>query len=282
MRVLIVGGSSSLCRALMPVVAEFAEVITAGRRDCDIRLDLDAPDRIDLPKDLDVVINTAASFGGTGSDDMVTAESVNALGVLRLCDTCARARTRHLVLISSIFAGLDQSSPFYSIYALSKRHGDELAQLFCANAGLPLTILRPSQFYGNDDAAQRKHQPFLSSIIDKAEADEDIPIYGTRDPLRNFIHVEDVAGIIAAVIRRRVEGLYACMHPRNVSYSEVAGAAVAAFGSRSVVKFLPDKPDVPDNVFEIDDSLYRRICYLPQISIASGMRKVAAQRKHPT
>jgi len=166
----------------MPVVGEFAEVITAGRQNCDIRLDLNAPEAIDLPGDLDVVINTAASFGGAGFDDFVRAESVNGLGVLRLCDACVRARTRHLVLISSIFAGLDQSSGYYSIYALSKRHGDELAQLFCSNARLPLAILRPSQFYGDGDA-QRKHQPFLSSIVDKAAAGEEIQIYGTHDAL---------------------------------------------------------------------------------------------------
>jgi len=84
------------------------------------------------------------------------------------------------------------------------------------------------------------------------------------------------------VILRRVEGIYACMYPRNVSYSEIAAAAVAAFGSTSVVKFVRDKPDVPDNVFEIDDSLYRRIDYSPQISIALGMQKAAAHRKYPT
>ena len=119
----------------------------------------------------------------------------------------------------------------------------------------------------------------MSTIIDKAANDDDILIYGSNDALRNFIHVEDVARIIALVIQRKIEGTYACMNARNVSYSEVAAAAIEAFGSKSAIKFVSDQPDIPDNIFEMDDSLFRLIDYYPQISIALGMKKEAEQRK---
>ena len=65
MRILIIGGTSSLAFALMPVLSEFAEVITAGRTGCDVYFDLsDSVEEMVLPKDIDVVINTASSFGG--------------------------------------------------------------------------------------------------------------------------------------------------------------------------------------------------------------------------
>lgn len=279
MRILIVGGTSSLACALKPVLSEFAEVVTAGHAGCDMHLDLNDPvEKIELPEDIDVVINTAASFGGKSFDDMFETESVNVLGVLKLCQACTKAQVKQLVLISSIFACLDKSSRFYSIYSLSKKHSDEVAQLYSSTFGLPLTILRPSQFYGVGEA-QRKHQPFLSTIIDKAANDEDILIYGSNDALRNFIHVEDVARIIALVIRHKIEGTYACMNIKNVSYSEVATAAIEAFGSKSAVKFVKDQPDIPNNIFEPDDSLFRLISYYPQISISLGMRKEAAYRK---
>ena len=116
-------------------------------------------------------------------------------------------------------------------------------------------------------------------IIDKAAKDEDILIYGSNDALRNFIHVEDVAKIIALVIQRKIKGTYACMNTKNVSYSEVAAAAIEAFGSKSTVKFIKEQPDIPNNIFEPDDSLFRLIDYYPQISISHGMKKEADYRK---
>jgi len=69
------------------------------------------------------------------------------------------------------------------------------------------------------------------------------------------------------------------MYTENVSYSEIAGAAIKAFGSKSTVKFIKNQADIPNNIFEPDDSLYRRIGYFPQISISLGMQKEAAYRK---
>lgn len=279
MRILIVGGTSNLAHALTPILSEFAEVITAGRTDCDVHLDLTEPlERFEVPEYIDVVINTAANFGDKSSEGLLQAENINVLGVLKLCQLCTHLQVKQLIQISSIFAGLDKHSRFYSIYSLSKKHADELAELYSSMFGLPLTILRPSQFYGVGES-YRKHQPFLFSIIDKAAIDEDILIYGKNDALRNFIHVEDVAKIIALVIQHKIKGTYSCMAMQNVSYSEVAKAAIAAFGSKSTIKFNSEQPDIPDNIFDSDDSLYRLIDYYPQISIVLGMTKEADYRK---
>ena len=279
MRVLIVGGTSSLARALKPALSEFAEVTTAGRTGCDFALDLGDPAaEIVLPTDIDVVVNTAACAGGENFDEMLETESVNVLGLLKLCQSCTKAHVKQLVQVSSIFACLDESSRFYGMYSLSKRHSDEVARLYCSKFGLPIAILRPSQFYGAGEAT-RRHQPFLSTIIDRAANGEDILIQGSNDALRNFIHVDDVAVVTALLIRRKLEGTHVCMSAENVRYSEVAAAAIAAFGSRSTIRFVKDAPDIPDNVFAFDDSLFRAVGYFPQISISRGMQLEAAYRK---
>ena len=244
-----------------------------------MRLDLNDPvEMMTLPEGTDVVVNAAASFGGPGFEGMLAAESVNVLGVLKLCHSCAMARVGHLVLISSIFSGIDKRSSFYNIYSLSKRHSDEIAELYCSTSSLPLTILRPSQFYGVGEA-YRKHQPFLFRIMDAAASNEDILIFGKNDALRNFIHVEDIARIIALVIRRKIIGTFSCANGENVRYSEVAAAAIRAFGSKSAIRFMRDQPDIPDNICEANDSLFRLIDYYPQISISMGMEKEASLRR---
>ncbi|MDX2219910.1 MAG: NAD(P)-dependent oxidoreductase [Burkholderiales bacterium] len=279
MKVLIVGGTSALAQILKQTLSPFAEVSTAGRSNCDITLDIGTPaDRIELPHGFDVVVNAAASFGVKTFEDMLRTECVNVLGVLKLCEACAKAEVKQLVLVSSIFAGLEPTSRFYNIYAESKRHSDEIARMYCESAGLPLTIVRPSQFYGTG-AAQRKHQPFLTTLIDKAARNEEIVFYGSNDAKRNFIHVEDVAHAIALLVQRKIQGTFACMSTSNVSYTEVALAAIAAFGSSSTIRFDKDKPDIPDNIFPIDETLYRLLNWYPAVQIADGMRKEAAFRK---
>ena len=63
MRVLIVGGNSTLAQALIPMLSAFAEVITAGRSGCDVALDLNGDiDAGRMPRDIDVLVNAAASF----------------------------------------------------------------------------------------------------------------------------------------------------------------------------------------------------------------------------
>ena len=275
MRVVIVGGNSSVGSALKGALSASCEVITAGRTNCEIALDLTWPrERFLLPADVDVIVHTAAHFGGKTSADVLEAEQVNVLGTLKLCQAAASTKAKHFILISSIFATLGEKSEHYGVYALSKRHAEEMARFVCATASLPLTVLRPSQIYGAGPRF-RVHQPFLHMMIDKARKGEDILLYGTRDPRRNFIYIDDLTAVIARVVTMGVVGTYSCQHPSDVTYSRIAKAAFEAFDTRGSVRFLPDQPDIPDNVFAVDDALYEAIGFRPSTSIEDGLRQIA-------
>jgi nucleoside-diphosphate-sugar epimerase len=279
MKVLLAGGNSSLAQALRPALASFAEVITAGRSGCDVDLDMTWPaERFLLPEGVDAVIHLAAHFGGRDFVSMLAAEEVNVLGALKLAHACNCAGVGQLVQVSSIFAGLGEESPFYNSYAVSKRHAEELTRLFCRSAGLPLAILRPAQLYGEGESF-RRHQPFLYALLDSAQCGKDIVLFGRNDAQRNFIHVADVAEVISRVVQQRIEGRYECASLSNACFSEIAAAAVAAFDSPSTIRFDEDKTDIPDNAFAADDTLYHRIGYFPQISLAQGLAREAERRK---
>ena len=279
MKILLVGGTSSLSKALIPVLSKFSEVITAGRKDCDIIIDLKMPGyNYLLPNDLDVVIQTAANFGGRSNDEILEAEEVNVIGTLKLCHAAIQAKVKHFVLISTIFSIINKNSVFHSVYGLSKRHAEEMATFICLKNSLPLTILRPSQIYGNEDY-YRKHQPFLYTMVDKAQKGERITIFGSHDPLRNFIHISDLTAIIDKVIKKSIEGTYSCTQPYDISFLDIAKAVFGAFNHAPNINFLRDKTDIPDNIFEKDNSLYEIIDYYPQITIEEGMKRIANYRK---
>jgi nucleoside-diphosphate-sugar epimerase len=279
MRVLLVGGNSSLAQCLRPMLADCADVVTAGRNGCDLALDLASA--VNIPLGFDSVVNTAAHLGGPTPAALASAEATNVLGLLALGHACAEAGVRHFVQVSSIFATLTASSPFHNAYALSKRHGDEALQLQARMHDMPLTILRPSQLYGLGES-YRRNQPFLFTLMDKAQAGQDIELWGRRDALRNFIHAQDVANTIARVVFSRTLGVYTCSHPQNLSFSQIAHAAVDAFGTSSAIRFLPEKPDTADNIFPFDDALYRTLGHGPQITLAQGMQMEAAHRRSST
>ncbi|NER59355.1 NAD-dependent epimerase/dehydratase [Pseudomonas sp. MAFF212428] len=277
MKILIVGGQSSLGQSLLAVLQPFADVVTAGRSGCDMSLDLTWPvEQLQLPQGIDVVINTAAHFGVGDIDSIVEAEQVNALGTLKLCHAAHLAGVGHFVNISSISALLQPDSEFYGIYALSKRHADEVVQLHCARANLPCTVLRPSQLYGHDSF--RKHQVFLYNAVDQALRGEDVIIYGSRDARRNYLYAEDFCQLVAAVIRQRVEGTYSCTSAQDSSLVAVANAAIKAAGSASNVRFNDAFKDMADNVFPYDDTLYRKTGVYPVTGIEEGLARVIENR----
>jgi len=278
MNVLIVGGNSSLAKSLKPLLSEFSEVITAGRSNCDILLDLNDPiEKMSFPSNIDTIIHTAASFGGKSAKEIIDAENVNVLGTLKLCQAAVEANAKHFILISSIYAGLNENSEQYNIYAISKKQSEEVAKYYCSAHSLPLTIIRPSQMYGIGNIF-RVHQPFLYQMIDKAEKGEDVNLYGSNDPLRNYIYIDDLAKIIVKIVQNKVEGKYSCTQTTDVTYSQIAKAAFAAFNSKGTVHFLKDKPDIPDNIFDKDDSLYKKINYYPETSIEEGIKKIALSK----
>jgi len=275
-RVLLVGANSALARASMPILAKDYELITAGRHNCDI--DCDITKEIVIPSGIDAIVNFTAAFGGMSDEDIREAEDINALGLLCICSAAKRASVKHIINISSLSATHTKESPYYTIYAISKKHGDELAEFYCAQHGLALSILRPSQIFG-DDGSFARHQPFFWGAVEKAAKGQDIVIYGKHDPLRNYIHAVDLAELLRRVIAERIVGAYSCQYPMDVTFSQIAQTAQRTFGRGGTITFLHDKPDIPDNVFPKDETLYEKTGYRPKISLEVGMQRIERRQE---
>ncbi len=179
MRILIIGGTSTLALSIRPSLEKIGEVLTAGRKDCDINIDLGKEIDIEkFPKSIDVVLHAAAHFGGDQYNEVEQAVNINVLGTLKACEIANRLHVKHFILISSIFVCLDKKSDYYSIYALTKKQSEEIAQFYCLSNNIKLSVLRPTQIYGNSGSFV-KHQPFFYHIVKKAKQGENIYIYGS-------------------------------------------------------------------------------------------------------
>jgi nucleoside-diphosphate-sugar epimerase len=276
MKVALVGVTSSISRSLMPLFKDKAEIITLGRKDADVIIDLNNfSEQISLDKNIDVIIHTSAHFGGITYEAISEAVMVNVQGALKMMHAAHVAEVKHFVYISSIYSNLRPSSNLYSIYSVTKRFSEEILKLYCKGKDIKLTILRPSQIYGNFESNQI-NQPFFYSIIQKVKNNEEVVFYGRHDPVRNFIHINDVAEIIFRVVERRIEGDFDCVFNDNITFTDIASAAKSVFRSNSRILFDGSRPDIEDNVIPINTSLYDLIDYYPKITIEEGIKRLAS------
>ncbi len=274
MKIALVGNSSSISQALISLFKSGEEIITLGRKDADVEIDLNRQDKISLPNGIDVMIHTAAHFGGSSLTDTCDAINVNILGTLRLFDAAIESKVKQFVYISSIYSHLQPTSKLYGVYSISKKCSEDLLKLYSINKSIKLVILRPSQIYGNFQS-NKKHQPFFYSIIDKVRKNEKVVFYGKRDPKRNFIHINDLAKIIYRTVFDNIEGDYDCAFPYDTSFLEIAEAAKVAFNSKSEIVFDQSFEDVPDVGIKFETSLYKKINFKPEISIFNGIQNFA-------
>ena len=119
-------------------------------------------------------------------------------------------------------------------------------------------------------------------MVDSAKREESITLYGTHDPRRNFMpRGRRCRTRSPRWSSAEVEGTYTCQYPSDVTYTQIAKAACAAFGADNVVHFREDEPNIPDNVFEMNDALYRAIDWAPLVSIEARHEAVARATGRP-
>ncbi len=275
-KIFAIGAGSTLAHAVLPLLAKHNAITTAGRNGCDLYCDV--TEKVTIPENVDTVINFAASLGSSSDEELDSVVNTNVGGILRICKAARKARVAHVVNISSVFALLDNDDPYFSIYALTKRHADELASYYCQRNDLPLTILRPSRIYG-DSHAFAKGQPFFYKLIDTASRGEDIVLYGSGDTKRNYIHANDVAEILTRVISSRTTGTHTCAHPSGNTYSQIAEAAQKAFGEGGKIIRLKDKPEAASDTTSYNMSLYDVIDFRPAITMEAGIERIKQHNK---
>lgn len=274
-RCLVVGHTSMIGQSIITQTEDSWRIITAGRRSADIYLDLADPlSPVEDAPPCDVAVVVAADFGGPSSEDFVRAELVNVAGIVASAKLAEAAGVTHLVLISSVSAIYDTGDSHFDAYALSKRHGEEAVSLFCSQRNIALTILRPTGVYDALGRA-RAHQPFLYSMIDQASAGRDITVYGSADPVRNFINTADVAQVVSRVIESGLQGTFTCPGLESLSIRQIARLVLATFGNIGALCEDSSRPDIATLPDLPATDLYRRLGWSPVISLRQGLLDIA-------
>lgn len=272
MKILLVGGQSSISKVIKKKFEQSHQIITAGKKNCDIYCDILDPN-FNKFENYDLIINTAAHFGGSSFEEIIECEMTNTIGTLNVCKIAYNTNVKHYIYISSIYSTLDTSSRYYNIYSIAKKHAEDLVNFFCIKNKISYSILRPGPLYGNNDNL-KTHHPFLHKVISDIKKDKEI-IYFEENSKKNYIHIDDLAETIIRTGLKKVTGTFNCTHPKDTSYLEIAEAAIKAFNSKSKISVSSNTTNLYDNNFTFDSTLYDKIKFYPKISIETGIKKMA-------
>lgn len=156
------------------------------------------------------------------------------------------------------------------MYGFTKMAGEVLA-FHAAKYGLNTLVLRPFSGYGE---GQSLDYP-VPSICRRARDREDpLVVWGSGWQTRDFIHVSDIVGATAEILRHGVYGY----EPVNLgsgtatSFVEVARLAADIVGYGPVIETDTTKPEGVTSRFS--DSSRMLSVYQPKVTLASGLAHI--------
>ena len=200
--------------------------------------------------------------------------------VLAMVEAMAKVPVAHVVNISSdaIYADgplpLTESSPPAPTSLHGAMHAArELA--FRAEVKAPQAHLRPTLIYGASDP----HNGYGPNRFRRLAAEaKDIVLFGEGEERRDHVYIDDVAEIIARVLRRASVGALNIATGEVHSFRDIAEQAVAISGRRSAIKGSPRVGPMPHNGYRPFDiaacrKAFPDFTYTP---LAEGMKKSAA------
>ena len=161
-------------------------------------------------------------------------------------------------------------------YAIAKIAGIKLCQAYRKQHGRHYISLMPCNLYGPGDNFDLLTSHALPALIRKFhEAKEgkfaDVAVWGTGKPLREFLHVDDLArAAVFCLDHYRGYDHINCGAGSDISVAELADLVARIVGYRGKIAFDTTKPDgVPRKL--IDSSRLIALGWRPGISLEDGI-----------
>ena len=233
----------------------------------------------------DVVVNFAAE---SHVDRSITDPGIfvhsNVLGTVTLLDACRRfgIRRYHQVSTDEVYGDLPLDRPdlFFteetplhtsSPYSSSKASADLFVLAYYRTFGLPVTISRCSNNYGPYHFPEK----LIPLMISRALADEELPVYGTGENVRDWLHVSDHCAAIDLIIHKgRVGEVYNVGGHNERTNLEVVQTILRALNKpESLIKFVTDRPG-HDRRYAIDPTkLETELGWKPEYTFDTGIQQ---------
>ena len=233
----------------------------------------------------DVVVNFAAeSHVDRSITDPEIFVKTNVMGTTTLLDAAKEfgVKRYHQVSTDEVYGDLPldrpdlfftETTPLHtsSPYSSSKASADLFVLAYHRTFGLPVTISRCSNNYGPYHFPEK----LIPLMISRALADEDLPVYGKGDNVRDWLHVYDHCVAIDLIIRNgRVGEVYNVGGHNERTNLEVVQTILKALDKpETLIKFVEDRKG-HDRRYAIDPTkLETELGWKPKYNFDTGIQQ---------
>ncbi|MCU0715989.1 MAG: GDP-L-fucose synthase [Pirellula sp.] len=168
--------------------------------------------------------------------------------------------------------------PTNEAYALAKIAGLKLCQYFRQQYGVLYHSAMPTNLYGPGDNYHPDHSHVLPGLIRrfheaKLQRLPSVTIWGTGRPLREFLHVDDLADAIIHLCKLENPPDWVNVGTSvDVSILQLAKLVAQAVGYEGEILTDPSKPDGTPRKLT-DTTLIRSTGWAPKISLHEGLQR---------
>ncbi len=235
-----------------------------------------------LIEDVDAIVNFAAESHVDrsifGSSDFV---QTNIVGVQVLLDAIkASGRNIRFLQVSTdeVYGSIESGSwtedwPLLpnSPYSASKASGELLARSYNRTHGMEVVITRCSNNYGTHHFPEKLIPLFITNLIEGKK----VPVYGTGENVRDWLHVDDhCRGIYAVLMNGRAGEVYNIGGGRELTNNEITSLILEAMGAdKSSIEYVEDRKG-HDFRYSVDwTKINRELGYEPKVKFEDGLRE---------
>ena len=235
-----------------------------------------------LLDEVDMVINFAAEShvdrSINGASDFV---QTNIVGVQVLLDAIkATGRKIRFLQVSTdeVYGSINSGSwtedwPLQpnSPYSASKASGELLARSYNRTHGMDVVITRCSNNYGTHHFPEKLIPLFITNLIEGKK----VPVYGSGENVRDWLHVDDhCRGIYAVLMNGRSGEIYNIGGGRELTNNEITALILEAMDANKLsVEYVQDRKG-HDRRYSVDwTKINRELGYEPQIKFENGLKE---------
>ncbi len=279
---------SALVRRLQ---REDCEIITATRDELDLINTAAVYDFVTRNRP-DAIILAAAKVGGilANAEHPVEFLSENLAIELNVINAAHRADIQRLVFLGSscIYPKLAKNpipeealltgplEPTNDAYAIAKIAGLKLCQAYRQQYGRDYISCMPTNLYGPHDNFDLHSAHVLAAFIAKAyqskiEGQQSFNVWGSGEPLREFMHVDDCADAIIFLMSHYSSDMHINIGSgEEIRITDLANLVLNAAGLTSNIVFDHSKPDGTPRKL-LDSSRLQALGWTPRIALKEGI-----------
>lgn len=288
-RVYVAGSGGMVGSAIVRNLKEkgYTNLITIPSSECDLR-DRDAVENLFSIYEPEYVIIAAAKVGGIVANRDNPADFIrdNLLIQTNLIETAYRFSIKKLLFLGSscIYPKMCEQpikeeylltgelEPTNDAYAIAKIAGLKMCQAYKKQYGFNAISLMPTNLYGPNDNFDLETSHVLPAMIRKYhEADESVTLWGDGSPMREFLHVDDLAEA-CYVAMEKYDGNIALNVGTgvDVTIKELANTIAGVVGFEGETVWDTDKPNgTPRKLLNIDR--IKELGWEPKIPLRQGI-----------